>query len=88
MGKGSLINKTSVIVNDAIIGNFVEISPAVQILGSCTIGNDTHICASTTILPKITIGSNIIVAAGAIVTKNIPNICMVAGVPAVIKKYF
>ena len=88
IGKGCLINKTSVIGNGAIIGDFVEISPAVQVLGSCTIGDNTHICASVTILPRTTIGSNVVVAAGAVVTKNVPDNCMVAGVPAVIKKYF
>lgn len=88
IGKGCLINKTSVIGNGAIIGDFVEISPAVQILGSCTIGSNTHICASVTVIPKTTIGSNVIVAAGAVITKDVPDNCMVAGVPAVIKKYF
>jgi sugar O-acyltransferase (sialic acid O-acetyltransferase NeuD family) len=88
MGKGCLINKTSVIGNGAVIGDFVEISPAVQILGSCTIGSNTHICASVTVIPKTTIGSNVVVAAGTVVTKDVPDNCMIAGVPAVIKKYF
>ena len=88
IGKGCLINKTSIIGNGANIGDFVEISPAVQVLGSCTIGNNTQICAGVTVIPKTKIGSNVIVAAGAVVTKNVPDNCMVAGIPAVIKKYF
>ncbi len=34
------------------------------------------------ILPGITIGRGSIVAAGAIVTSNVPEMCVVAGVPA------
>ena len=32
------------------------------------------------------VGKNVIVAAGAVVTTNVPDNCMVAGVPAQIKK--
>lgn len=47
-----------------------------------TIGNDVWIGGSCTILPGVTIGSNVIVAAGAVVTRDIPDNCIVAGVPA------
>lgn len=46
----------------------------------------TMIGTNVTILPKVKIGSNVIVAAGSVVTKDIPDNCMVAGVPAVVKK--
>ncbi|WP_353959641.1 acyltransferase [Echinicola jeungdonensis] len=43
--------------------------------------------AIATILPRVTIGENSVVAAGAVVTKDVPSNCFVAGVPAkVIKK--
>lgn len=35
-----------------------------------------------TILPGVTIGNNVVVAAGAVVTKNVPDNCLVGGVPA------
>ena len=38
--------------------------------------------ASTTILPGVTIGENAIVAAGAVVTKDVPDNVIVGGVPA------
>lgn len=47
-----------------------------------TIGNDVWIGANCTILPGVTIGNNVVVAAGAVVTKDIPDNCVVAGVPA------
>ncbi len=51
------------------------------------IGDDCWIGANSTILPGVTIGDNVVVAAGSIVTKDIPSNVMVAGNPAVIKKH-
>lgn len=47
-----------------------------------TIGNDVWIGANVTILPGVTIGNNVVVAAGAVVTKDVPDNCVVGGVPA------
>jgi acetyltransferase-like isoleucine patch superfamily enzyme len=47
-----------------------------------TIGNNVWIGAAATILPGVTVGENSIVAAGAVVTKNVPPNTIVAGVPA------
>ena len=46
------------------------------------IGNNVWIGAHSTILAGVTIGDNAIVAAGAVVTKNVPANVVVAGVPA------
>ena len=51
-----------------------------------TIGNDVWIGGNCTILPGVTIGNHVIVAAGAVVTKDVPDDCVVAGVPAKIMK--
>ena len=46
------------------------------------IGNDVWIGGNVTILPGVTIGNNVVVAAGAVVTKDVPDNCVVGGVPA------
>ena len=46
------------------------------------IGNDVWIGGNVTILPGVTIGNNVVIAAGAVVTKDIPDNCLVGGVPA------
>lgn len=84
--KGTIINLNCTIGHDTVIGEFVEISPNVSISGNCKIGNYSVIGTNATILPKIKIGQNVIVAAGAVVTKDVPDNCMVAGIPAIIKK--
>lgn len=51
------------------------------------IGNDVWIGARTLILEGITIGSGAIIAAGSIVTKDVPPYAIVGGVPAKIIRY-
>lgn len=46
------------------------------------IGNDVWIGGNVTILPGVTIGNNVIVAAGAVVTRDVPDNTLVGGVPA------
>lgn len=50
------------------------------------IGDDVWIGANAVILPGVTIGSHVVVAAGAVVTKDVPSHSLVAGVPAKIIK--
>ena len=46
------------------------------------IGNDVWIGGNATILPGVTIGNNVVVAAGAVVTHDVPDNTLVGGVPA------
>ena len=47
-----------------------------------TIGNDVWIGGNVTILPGVKIGNNVVIAAGAVVTKDVPDNCVIGGVPA------
>lgn len=56
-------------------------------LQSIRIKRNAWIGAASTILPGVTVGENAIVAAGSVVTKDVPDNVVVAGVPAkMIKK--
>lgn len=56
--------------------------------GGVLIKQGVWICNSVIILPDVTIGEKSIIAAGAVVTHDIPSYCLAAGNPArVIKKY-
>ena len=50
------------------------------------IGDDVWIGANAVVLPGVHIGRHVVVAAGAVVTRDVPDGCVVAGVPATIKK--
>lgn len=47
-----------------------------------TIGKNVWIAAGAIILPGVNIGDGAVVAAGSVVTKDVPNNSIVAGVPA------
>lgn len=47
-----------------------------------TIGDNVWIGGDVTVLSGVTIGDNVVIAAGAVVTKDVPDNCVVGGVPA------
>lgn len=51
-----------------------------------SIGNDVWIGGCAIILPGVSIGSRVVVAAGAVVTKNVEDDVVVAGIPARVVK--
>jgi acetyltransferase-like isoleucine patch superfamily enzyme len=54
--------------------------------GPITIKRNVWIGTGATILPGVTIGENSVVAAGAVVSRDVRPNCVVAGVPATVKK--
>jgi sugar O-acyltransferase (sialic acid O-acetyltransferase NeuD family) len=86
IGIGVLINLSCTIGHDCIIGDFVELCPGVNVSGNCVIGSFTFIGTNSVILPNITIGKNVTVGAGSVITKNIPDNCVVIGIPAKVIK--
>lgn len=52
-----------------------------------TVGNDVWIGCNVVILPGVTIGDGAVVAAGSIVTKDVPPYAIVAGSPARVLRY-
>lgn len=93
IGDGLLTGRY-VIINDNAHGglNFEEadIPPAQRQLkskGEIIIGNNVWIGDKAAVLSGVHVGNNVIIAANAVVTKNVPDNCIVAGVPAkIIKK--
>lgn len=82
--KGLTIGEKTIVAFDAIILSHDYASrrhAAKTVVGSyCFIG-----CGSI-IMPNVTVGNHSIVAAGSVVTKDVPNNCIVAGNPAKIIK--
>ena len=52
------------------------------------IGDNCYIGTGSTILGPVNIGNNVTIAAGAVVIRDVPDNCLVAGNPAQIKKFF
>jgi acetyltransferase-like isoleucine patch superfamily enzyme len=54
---------------------------------SVTIGNDVWMGHNVNVLAGINVGDGAVIAAGAVVTKDVPPYAIVAGVPAAIKSF-
>ena len=88
---GSHVNLAQGITVSALNHNFSDTNKRIDEQGvstnQVTIEDDVWIGANAVILPGVTIGEHCVVAAGAVVTKDVPPHSLVAGVPAkVIKK--
>lgn len=55
--------------------------------GNITVADDVWICNNSLIMSGVTIGQGAVVAAGSVVTKDVPPYAVVGGVPAKIIKY-
>lgn len=64
---------------DELLDNYNVTIPDIA---EVTMGNDVWIGGNATILPGVTIGNNVVVAAGAVVTKDVPDNTLVGGVQA------
>lgn len=88
---GHHVNLAQGITVTALNHNFADTNRRIDEQGISTrpvvIGDDVWIGANAVILPGVTIGRHVVVAAGAVVTKDVPDNCVVAGIPAkVVKK--
>ena len=87
---GSHVNLAQGITVTALNHNFSETDKRIDEQGvsttPVTIEDDVWIGANAVILPGVTIGTHSVVAAGAIVTKDVPSHSLVAGVPAKVIK--
>ncbi len=87
IGEGSLINAFAAIHHDVKVGAYCEISPRATLLGGASVGDFSSVGSGASILPNISVGRNVVIGAGSVVTHDVPDHCMVVGVPGkVIKK--
>ena len=87
---GNNVNLAQGITVTALNHNFEDTTKRIDEQGISTkpvvIGDDVWIGANAVILPGVTIGRHVVVAAGAVVTKDVPDNCVVGGVPAKVIK--
>ena len=87
---GNHVNLAQGITVTALNHNFDDTTKRIDEQGIATkpvvISDDVWIGANAVILPGVTIGRHVVVAAGAVVTKDVPDNTIVGGVPATIIK--
>ena len=87
---GSHVNLAQGITISALNHNFANPSLPIDAQGVSTsqivIEDDVWIGANAVVLPGVRIGRHSVVAAGAVVTRDVPSGSLVAGVPATVRK--
>ena len=90
------VGSTIISVEEIVVGDDVAFANDVYVMDSdshgvegrlhrqapITIGDGCWIGARAMILPGVTLGKRVLVAAGAVVTRDVPDDCLVAGNPA------
>ena len=82
IGKGVLINTRAHVHHECQVGDFCDIGPGSMMLGNSEIGKHCRIGAGAVILPGVKLGNGVVVGAGAVVTRDVPDLKTVIGVPA------
>ncbi|MDD5555824.1 MAG: acetyltransferase [bacterium] len=82
IGEFVRINVGATVMHDVSIGDFATVAPRAVLLGGARVGRRAYVGANATILPGRTVGEGATVGAGAVVTRDVPDNVVVAGVPA------
>lgn len=86
LGENVFLSSRCFVSHHVKVGSHTFCGPAVKLAGNAGIGECCFLGISTTLIDGVRIGTNVQTAAGAVVTKDVPDHVLVAGVPAVIKK--
>lgn len=88
-GMGVVIGSTAIIGNDVVIYHGVTLGATKSTASRRhpKVGNNVVIGAGAKLLGAITVGNNVTIGANAVVTKDVPDNCVVAGIPAQIINY-
>jgi len=86
LGRGVFVGPHAVFTNDryprATDSTFVPLRDGDWTVGETSVGDGASIGANSTILPGVRVGAWAMVAAGAVVTADVPAYTLVAGAPA------
>ena len=82
LGDFVIVNTRASVDHDCCIGDFVHLAPGAVLSGGVTVGEGSHVGVGSVVREGIRIGREVLVAAGAVVVRDVPDGCLVAGVPA------
>jgi sugar O-acyltransferase (sialic acid O-acetyltransferase NeuD family) len=82
VGEGCIVNTGASVDHECRLEAGVHVCPGARLAGCVTVGRYATIYTGAVVLPRVRIGEGAVVAAGAVVTDDVPDHGCVAGVPA------
>jgi sugar O-acyltransferase (sialic acid O-acetyltransferase NeuD family) len=82
LGEACIVNTAAVVDHDCRLGTGVHVCPGARLAGEIVVGDYATIGTGAVILPRLRIGRRAVVGAGAVVTRDVADDEVVAGVPA------
>jgi sugar O-acyltransferase (sialic acid O-acetyltransferase NeuD family) len=79
------VNRGVTIGHDTAVESYARLQPGANVGGLTRVGRGSTVGLGATVLERLVIGSETVVAAGAVVTSDLPDRVLAAGVPAVVK---
>jgi len=86
IGDYCLVNRATSIGHDCHVEEFANIGPGTHLASGVKVGRASVLGIGVTVIENIVIGAGARVAAGAVVTRNVGDCTMVAGIPAAFVK--
>jgi len=82
IGRHVIANRGAMVGHHTSIGDFCSLMPGSNIAGACEVGGSTYIGMGALVLDHKKIGSHSVIAAGSVVTRDVPASVQVMGAPA------
>lgn len=86
IGRHVHLNLNSTVGHEAILHDYVTVNPLAAVSGDVVLGEASTVGTTACINQGITVGAGSMIASGSAVTKDVPDMTLVAGVPGVAKK--
>jgi sugar O-acyltransferase (sialic acid O-acetyltransferase NeuD family) len=82
VGNHTIINTGAVVEHDCAIADGAQISPGAHLGARARMDRCAFVATGSIVLSRVSIGAEAVVAAGAVVTKDLPARVLVKGIPA------